>query len=66
MFDLKWYRKLVYGQETSYLVAHEQARERAAICQLTGRKSLTVSDREALEALGFTFTEVSAFNLEDK
>jgi len=58
--NLQWYRKLVYGQETAYLVDSGQA---AAVRTLTGRKSLTRTDRAALEALGFTFTEVSAFTV---
>jgi hypothetical protein len=56
--NLNWYRKHVYGQETAYLVDGAAA---DAVKALTGRKSLTRTDRAALEALGFTFTEVSAF-----
>ena len=59
--NLNWYRKHVYGQETAYLVDSDQA---TAVRTLTGRKSLTRTDRAALEALGFTFVEVSAFTSE--
>ena len=58
--NLDWYRKLVYGQETAYLVDGAAA---DAVRTLTGRKSLTRTDRAALEALGFTFAEVSAFTV---
>ena len=74
--NLQWYRKLVYGQETAYLVDSARRPPRSApggaapplsqaeaISTLTGRKSLTRTDRAALEALGFTFTEVSAFTV---
>ena len=60
--NLQWYRKLVYGQETAYLVDKHHIGK--AVRTLTGRKSLTRTDRAALEALGFTFTEVSAFTSE--
>ena len=58
--NLNWYRKHVYGQETAYLVDGAAA---DAVKALTGRKSLTRTDRAALEALGFTFTEISAFTI---
>ena len=47
--------KSVYGEDKTYLANSDAA---SAILRLTGRKTLTATDRKALEALGFTFTQV--------
>lgn len=52
-----FYRKDVYGAEHCYIV--EQGIYEA-VYALTGRKTLTGTDRKALERLGFSFQEVLA------
>jgi hypothetical protein len=56
--NLNFYRRHVYGEVLTYLVGGKAADHVRA---LTGRKTVTRCDRQALEGLGFTFTEVSAF-----
>ena len=58
--NLNFYRRHVYGEVMTYLVGEAADQVRA----LTGRKTVTHRDRQALEGLGFTFTEVSAFTSE--
>ena len=53
---LEYRIKSVYGEDKAYLVPF--TREADAIAMLTRRKTLTATDRKALEALGFTFTQV--------
>ena len=58
--NLTFYRRHVYGEVMTYLVGGKAADHVRA---LTGRKTITRTDRAALEALGFTFAEVSAFTV---
>lgn len=52
---IKFYRDRVYGVVKFYVKEPEMAQ---AISKLTGRKTLTEQDMDALKALGFTFEEV--------
>ena len=61
--ELQYRIKSVYGRDVMYLVADgpgggEEHLKIMAVHKLTGRKSLTDSDKAALEALGFSFTQV--------
>jgi hypothetical protein len=56
MTILQFYVKNVYGKDTYYLV--ESQLDAPYIYQLTGRKSLTVSDMKALKGLGFKLAMV--------
>ena len=53
--NFNYYIENVYGKPLVYL-ANELERE--TVQRLTGQKIITTSSREALEALGFTFTQV--------
>ena len=61
MLTLTYYRRHVYGEVLTYLAGGKAADHVRA---LTGRKTVTRCDRQALEGLGFTFVEVSAFTSE--
>lgn len=52
---IKFYRDRVYGVVKFYVKETEVAQ---AISTLTGRKTITEQDMEALKSLGFTFEEV--------
>jgi len=52
---IKFYRDRVYGVVKFYVKEPELAQ---AITVLTGRKTITEQDMQALTALGFTFEEV--------
>lgn len=52
---IDYYGKDNYGGTYFYIV---NAEIRANVCQLTGRKTLSLSDMLALKNLGFTLNEV--------
>jgi hypothetical protein len=52
---IDYYAKDNYGVTHFYIV---DAEIRANVCQLTGRKTLSLSDMLALKNLGFTLNEV--------
>lgn len=54
---MNYYRKNVYGREVIYLITSNWSR---AVMQLTGKKTATQSDLDALKVLGYTMTEVLA------
>lgn len=51
MLIIRVYEKTVYGNVNMYVENAEQA---AQIARLTGKKTVSVSDLNALRALGFT------------
>lgn len=55
--NIEYYTKTIYGKDTMYIVDKTTA-ERVQI--LTGRKTINSNDMIALQALGFTLTEVIA------
>lgn len=62
--EINVYRKDVYGETKVYIdrstLTPDMLKKAEAIQTLTGRKTLTVRDTDALKALGFTFREVLA------
>mgnify|MGYP003135196732 CR=1 FL=1 len=59
---LEYRIKSVYGEDKTYLVGANGVEGRsafvAAVQSLTGRKTVTASDRAALETLGVLFVQV--------
>ena len=59
---IEYYIREVYGIKNYYAVDKEIA---SAITKLTGKKTITISTMEALNALGFLFTQVINPNYND-
>ena len=54
--QIEYYIKDVYGRPTKYIKDKAQAK---LISDLTGRKTLSLTDTRSLKELGFTLTEVT-------
>lgn len=55
MTTIKYYTKQIYGKDTMYIADKEDA---AKLQELTGRKTMTESDKRALVRFGFLLEEV--------